>query len=262
MEKNVETFVNNRRSEGAQLLGSIEQDRAASKSQQAELERERLQGLMDRMAIGNSSSSSPQPSTTSRPNIPKPLFQPGNAPQYAQTGFSSQYQMPNSPPPGQTAHHQQQPYGQQPGTPGYYNPSALGRIAGPTSPQPHVTSFGINAMRPGPASPPPTTTSFGAQVMRPGPTSPPPTQTTFSQPPNQFSTYGNPAGQPQPGYVPPGFVPPPPPPGPPPLGPQQTYHLGGDSSGFYDQQGRPSSGAQQPQQHGQADPWAGLSAWK
>jgi ALIX V-shaped domain binding to HIV len=51
LEKNVEAFVNNRRAEGAQLLNQIEQDRTANKNAQAELERERLKGLMERMAI-------------------------------------------------------------------------------------------------------------------------------------------------------------------------------------------------------------------
>jgi hypothetical protein len=264
--------VNNRRSEGAQLLNQIEQDKAANKTAQAELERERLRGLMERMSMDPQnqahsaapSQASPPPKvpTNSRPT-PSPLFAPGNAPRYPQTNFSGQYQLPSSPPPNQT--NLPSPY--LPPAGGFnqqaYNPSAHGRIPGPASPPPHVTSFGANVMRPGPASPPPTVTSFGIQAMRPGPASPPPTQTSFSQP-HQYSTYGNQQATQQ-LYVPPGFVPPPPPPGPPPLGPQQTYHVQQQANDFYMQ--RPPSAQQQHPQHPQhpqnpGDPWAGLSAWK
>ncbi|GAB1319049.1 bck1-like resistance to osmotic shock [Madurella fahalii] len=258
LEKNVETFVNNRRAEGAQLLNQIEQDRAASKSAQAALEQERLRGLMQRMSMERPPSS-PQPAST-RPT-PAPLsFSPGTA--YPKVNSTGQYQLPSSPPPSQTT--VSQSYMQQPGQPGYntmtYNPSSHGRI-------------------PGPASPPATQTSFNIGPMRGGPASPPPTQTSFSQP-GRFSTYGNPAAQQQAplqqqqqqlqqqqqqqhgGYIPPNFVPPPPPPGPPPLGPQQTIHYGADYyTGDPNAMGRPGSGQQYQGQQPQ-DPWAGLSAWK
>lgn len=254
LEKNVETFVNNRRAEGAQLLNQIEQDRAASKGAQAALEQERLRGLMERMSVEQPPTSSHPPS--SRP-APAPLsFSSG--PMYPKTNYSGQYQLPSSPPPTQT--NAPQTFMQQPGQSFTYNPSSHGRI-------------------PGPASPPPTQTGFNIGPMR-GPASPPPTQTSFSQS-ARYSTYGNPAAmaqQQQPpsaqqqqqhhqqhaSYVPPNFVPPPPPPGPPPLGPQQTVHYG---AGFYTgdpNAGRPGSAQQhiQAQAQGQADPWAGLSAWK
>lgn len=261
LEKNVETFVNNRRAEGAQLLNQIEQDRAANKGAQAAMEQERIRGLMERMSM-EPPTSSPQP-TSSRPT-PAPLtFSPG--PMYPKTTFSGQYQLPSSPPPTQTT--APQSYMQQQGGQSFtYNPSSHGRI-------------------PGPASPPPTQSTFNIGHMRPGPASPPPTQTTFSQP-SRYSTYGNPAAMPhqqQPqqqqqiptqqqqqhaSYVPPNFVPPPPPPGPPPLGPQQTVHYG---AGYYNgdpNAGRPGSAQQhmpgqgQGPSQGQQDPWAGLSAWK
>lgn len=264
LEKNVDTFVNNRRAEGAQLLNQIEQDRAANKGAQAAMEQERIRGLMERMSM-EPPPTSPQP-TSSRPT-PAPLtFSPG--PSYPKTNFSGQYQLPSSPPPNQTT--APQSYMQQP-----YNPSSHGRI-------------------PGPASPPPTQSTFNISSMHGGPASPPPTQTSFSQP-SRFSTYGNPSAlqpqqpqqpqqhqhqQQQPtqqqqqhaSYIPPNFVPPPPPPGPPPLGPQQTIHYG---SGHYSSDpnvGRPGSAQQHhqgygpPGQGGQGaqgqDPWAGLSAWK
>jgi hypothetical protein len=267
LEKNVETFVNNRRAEGAQLLNQIEQDRAASKTSQAALEQERIRGLMERMSME-------PPTTSPRPNSSRPVPAPlsfSSAPMYPQT-FAAQYQLPNSPPATQTT--TPQSYMQQQPQSFTYNPSSHGRI-------------------PGPASPPPTQTTFNMGGMRPGPASPPPTQTSFAQP-GRFSTYGNPAAMPphqpqqyqqqqpqhppamqqqQPqqhaGYVPPNFVPPPPPPGPPPLGPQQTIHYGQDYYNGDPNVGRPGSAQQhnmhghgQGQGNGQQDPWAGLSAWK
>ncbi|CAK7202748.1 bck1-like resistance to osmotic shock [Sporothrix eucalyptigena] len=290
LEKNVDTFVNNRRSEGAQLLNQIEQDRSANKGQQAQLEQERLRGLMERMSVEPSSSTPPQqqqpqqpqqppsngPSSTppmsistgmsGRP-VPMPLYLSNTtttsrpAAQYPSTNFSGQYQVPSSPPPNQAA--MPSPYaghfGQQTAA---YNPSAHGRIPGPASPPPNMTTFGLSAIR--------------------GPASPAPTQTTFGQPgaSHQYSTYGNQqaapvqtphSGTPS-GYVPPGFVPPPPPRAPPPLGPQQTYHV--KPTDYYapppqqqQQQQQPQQQyqqqyQQQPPQQGQNDPWAGLNAWK
>ncbi|KAK4150808.1 BRO1-like domain-containing protein [Chaetomidium leptoderma] len=253
LDKNVETFVNNRRAEGAQLLNQIEQGRAANKSAHATMEQERLRGLMERMSVEPPPTSPHPPST--RPT-PAPLsFSPG--PVYPKTNFGGQYQLPSSPPPTQTS--APQSYMQQQLGQGFtYNPSSHGRI-------------------PGPASPPPTQTTFN--MGRPGPASPPPTQTSFSQS-ARYSTYGNPAAmqqQQQPptqqqqqhaSYIPPNFVPPPPPPGPPPLGPQQTIHYGADYYGGDPNAGRPGSSQQHRQVHGQGqgqgqqDPWAGLSAWK
>lgn len=251
LEKNVETFVNNRRSEGAQLLNQIEQDRAANKSAQAALEQERLRGLMERMSMEPPTTSSPHPSTNAGRPAPSPLNFQNSAPRYPPTNFAGQYQVPTSPPPNQTQMQYQ----------AAYNPSTYGRNPGPTSPPPTQTSFGGQpGFRPGPTSPPPTQTSFGQPSSRPHSTygNPHAAQSSIPQ------TYGNPhatqSTMPQ-TYVPPGFVPPPPPPGPPPLGPQQTMHYSQDwgYSGQQQQQ-RPSSTQQQPPN--QADPWAGLNAWK
>ncbi|KAK8090993.1 BRO1-like domain-containing protein [Apiospora phragmitis] len=262
LEKNVETFVNNRRSEGSQLLSQIEQDQASNKSQQAEVERERLRGLMERMSMDPSASTSPKP-TSQRPT-PTPLnFTQSSTPRYPQASFTGQYQVPpTSPPPMQTQY------------PSFSNPPPASSFS--TTPQPQNPAYGQQAYNPGswgrnpgPTSPPPTQTSFG---MGRGPASPPPNQTSFQH--NQYSTYGNPqAQQPQHSnqhqqnqYMPPGFVPPPPPPGPPPLGPQQTVHYAQQQQqqqqaphdyGYGNQQARSA----QPQQ-GQNDPWAGLSQWK
>lgn len=266
LDKNVETFVNNRRAEGGQLLNQIEQDRSANKSSQAELERERLRGLMDRMSMEPSQT---PPQTSSGRPTPAPLFQPGQAPRYPQTNFQGQYQVPTSPPPNQTNMQQMQQQGQQQQSwPGYTSPPATQSFGPPpintfSQPSYNPSQYGRT---PGPTSPPPNQTSFGMGAMR-GPTSPPPTQTSFGQSHQQYGggTYGNPqTPQQQPGYVPPGFVPPPPPPGPPPLGPQQTIHYGQQQG--YDgqpQSAHPHSAAPrsaQPQQP--HDPWAGLNAWK
>ncbi|KAL0944284.1 Vacuolar protein-sorting protein BRO1 [Colletotrichum truncatum] len=256
LEKNVESFVNNRRSEGAQLLNTIEQERSTRKDSHAELERERLRGLMERMSMEPSATSPKPPSN--RPT-PSPLNFANTTQRYPQTNFQGQYQVPQSPPatqqpyPSFAAPPTTQSYTPQPantyGQPAY-NPSQYGRTPGPTSPPPHQSTFGPTVLR-GPASPPPTQTSF-----------------------NQGQPYGSfPAQQQQ---MPPGFVPPPPPPGPPPLGPQQTFYGQQDYQQQQQQQQQqqnypqqnphsayPSSAhprSAQPQQN--SDPWAGLNNWK
>lgn len=67
LEKNVDSFVNNRRAEGASLLSQIEQKKANSSSGQAAAERERLQQLMERMSMeppSSASSSKQRPHST------------------------------------------------------------------------------------------------------------------------------------------------------------------------------------------------------
>lgn len=239
LEKNVQTFVHNRRAEGAQLLDRMDQDRSASKSNQAELEQERLRGLMERMSV-DPAKASPQTSTSNRPT-PAPLFQPGQGPRYPQSNFQGQYQVPTSPPPNQATYpgYSSPPPQSTFSAPMAYNPSQYGRTPGPTSPPPNQASFAVNRM---PHSPPPTQTSFG--------------QTHQHQPHQTYGNYGASQAQQPAGYVPPGFVPPPPPPGPPPLGPQQTFHYDGHSG---HQQGAQTRVTQPEQPH---DPWAGLNAWK
>lgn len=252
LEKNVETFVNNRRSEGAQLLNQIEQDRSTSKNSHAEMERERLRELMDRMSMDPSKSASPQPQATNRPT-PAPVFQQGQGPRYTQSSFTGQYQVPSSPPPNQQTMPGQQGYQNFSGAPTTqsFGPAPINTFVQPTyNPSQYATS------------PPPNQTSFAMGGYR-GAASPPPNQTTFGHQAHQsFSGYGASAApqQTQGGYVPPGFVPPPPPPGPPPLGPQQTFHYGSQEfpNSAHPTSAAPQSAAQQ-QPH---DPWAGLNAWK
>ena len=65
LEKNAEAFVNNRRSEGAQLLNQIERDKRGNADSQADRERDRLRDLMERMSTGPSVASSvPEPGAT------------------------------------------------------------------------------------------------------------------------------------------------------------------------------------------------------
>ncbi|CRK33355.1 hypothetical protein BN1708_001043, partial [Verticillium longisporum] len=275
LEKNVETFVNNRRSEGAQLLNQIEQDKSTRKDSHAETERERLRGLMERMSMDPNSSGQKPPSNRPIPsplNFTQPNSSSNSVPRYPQANFQGQYQVPQSPPPTQTSMQQQQypSFAAPPNTQSFtpqsantygqpaYNPSQYGRTPGPTSPPPHQSTFGPTVLR-GPASPPPTQTSFGQSQQPYGGWS-------SGQQPQQHS-HSHSLSQ---GQMPPGFVPPPPPPGPPPLGPQQTFYgqqqqqqQQNNPSSAYPNSAYPQSGHPSSAQPGQGnDPWAGLNAWK
>ncbi|KAL9063493.1 MAG: hypothetical protein Q9157_008215, partial [Trypethelium eluteriae] len=72
LHKNVETFVNNRRSEGGQLLSAIENAKANAGGVQADRERERLKELMERMSMDPSRSPGGQSQTSSQrpPSLP------------------------------------------------------------------------------------------------------------------------------------------------------------------------------------------------
>jgi hypothetical protein len=126
LEKNVDSFVNNRRAEGAQLLSQIEQNRSNANSGQASAERERLQQLMARMSM------EPSPSSPKPPPVPaqSPYRSSPISPQYPTTNPDPRFTIPpqRSPrPPSQTP----QPSSSQPtaGPNGYRNtpqqPSAL-----------------------------------------------------------------------------------------------------------------------------------------
>jgi hypothetical protein len=67
LEKNVESFVSNRRAEGAQLLHQIEQTKNSSAGGQAAAEQKRMQELMNRLSMEPKSSS---PSQTEAPTLP------------------------------------------------------------------------------------------------------------------------------------------------------------------------------------------------
>ncbi|EXJ80651.1 hypothetical protein A1O3_06935 [Capronia epimyces CBS 606.96] len=67
LEKNVESFVSNRRAEGAQLLHQIEQTKNSSADGQAAAEQKRIQELMNRLSMEPKSAS---PSQTEAPGLP------------------------------------------------------------------------------------------------------------------------------------------------------------------------------------------------
>ena len=138
LEKNVETFVNNRRSEGAQLLNQIEGERAANKGAQAALEQERLRGLMERMSV-EPPPLSPRPTPSSRPT-PTPLSFT-TTPLYPKTNYAGHYQLPSSPPPTQTTAPPSYLPQQPPNQPSTSAPSAQ-------APPPHLQHKPLSASRP------------------------------------------------------------------------------------------------------------------
>lgn len=263
LEKNVETFVNNRRSEGAQLLGQIERDKSSNAGVQADRERDRLRELMERMSMDPSSSSSLTRSK-SPSSRPAPLSRPSHSQsqQQQQQQQEQQLQLQSNTYPTKS-----------PPIPPPYTSKGL---QSPEIASVYNNGYPQYSMLPnGHYGPPP-----GRDFHQPGGVAGPndpynpmayPYQTPVSPPPNQQFYPSSPAvpGYPQyppqhNQYMPHGYVPPPPPPGPPP-GSQQTFT---NSSIPYP--AGPGGYAQHPtsrqsgssQQHGQVDPWAGLNAWK
>lgn len=232
LEKNVQSFVENRRSEGSQLLNTIE----AAKGSGADREQARLKELMERMSVNPSPNpSSNSPSHAAPAHRPPPIQSQGQAmynpvasppatPQY-QNGLRSPNNFTGYQPPGsaslagtfrQSAHTPQNPN---------YNPSTYG----PVSPPAHQQYF----------SPPPNQQPYGSQPI-----------TTQH---GQGQQYG--VG------VPPGWQPPPPPPGPPPAQDYSAMQAANYPSGPGGYANDPRRGQQQ-QSGAAADPWAGLSGWK
>lgn len=232
--KNVEGFVGNRKAEGSQLLNQIESGKASSGAGGADREQQRLKEMMDRMSMNPSSSphQQQQPQPPPRPMQPQQQHSYNNYNPAASPPVTPGYGMQPSPSP--YMQHQQQNYAQQQ----------------PQHQQPPQQSYQQHSQQPqqGYSYNP---TSYGM------PTSPPvaaPQNQYFSPPPNQNQNQGHQYGQQQ-NMLPHGYVPPPPPPGPP---PHQQY---GQQQGY----GQPQQQQQQQhsqQQQGQADPWAGLGAWK
>ncbi|SLM40806.1 BRO1 domain [Lasallia pustulata] len=255
LEKNVETFVNNRRSEGAQLLSQIERDKASNAGGQADKERDRLRELMERMSVDPSSSSLPTRSKSSS-SRPAPLSRPSQShsqqPQQQQSTPYPTKSPPISPPYTST---------------GLQSPD-IASVYSNGYPQYSVLSNGNYALPPGrdlyqsggAAGPNDPYNPMAYPYQAPG--SPPPNQQFY---PQNSAVPAYPQYPPQHNqYMPHGYIPPPPPPGPPP-GSQQTFP---NPSTPYP--AGPGGYAQHPtlrqsgssQQHGQNDPWAGLNAWK
>jgi hypothetical protein len=234
--KNVEGFVGNRKAEGSQLLNQIESGKASSGAGGADREQQRLKEMMDRMSMNPTSSphqqQQPQPP-------PRPL-------QLQQQHSYNNYNPAASPPvtPG---------YGMQPTPSPYMHQQNYAQQ--PQNQQPQQSNYQQHQQPQQPQGYSYNPNSYGM------PTSPPaaaPQNQYFSPPPNQNqgqNLYGQ-IGQQQQNMLPHGYVPPPPPPGPPPH--QQHQQQG------YGQQPQQGYGQQQygQQQQGQADPWAGLGAWK
>ncbi|KAJ5407823.1 hypothetical protein N7509_001706 [Penicillium cosmopolitanum] len=262
LRKNVETFISNRRSEGAQLLSQIERDKASGVSEQEDREREKLRQLMERLSTEPKSSTSPSTGSAAAPPAPSKIKSPPppvHAPSYSATGPSPQMSprypptMPGAPPSGVPLSHSPAPYGQYMGAnPGYMpgQPFQQGAAA--------PLSEGYNPM------------AYPYQT----PVSPPPNQQYFSQTPTPYSGYtsASPApsaavAAPQQHYMAPqGYIPPPPPPRP--QQPSYPPSAGGvypSGPGGYSQ-ARPYGHQKAPSQSqppsASNDPWAGLNAWK
>ncbi|KIW05908.1 uncharacterized protein PV09_03102 [Verruconis gallopava] len=269
LAKNVETFVNNRRSEGGQLLAAIENARKENQSGLVDWERERLAQLVDRMSVNNPSSgnSSPGPrgpmSVSSGSSGGRPNF--GNA--------------PTSPPQSQIV--QQYAVAPAPGSSQFGPPSGVTSLG--TGYFPRQNGTGIS-------SPPATATQHVTYNPASwGPVSPPPQQQFFSQNINQpgarYSQQSMPSYTPhqqqpvpsqvQPQQMPPGWQPPPPPPGAPPNQQDMNFGIGAGMQSYpsgpggysgsvmrHPPQGQSHSQTGMQQQPGSADPWSGLSGWK
>ncbi|KAE8322983.1 BRO1-like domain-containing protein [Aspergillus sergii] len=258
LRKNVETFINNRRSEGAQLLGQIEREKASSATDQEDREREKLRQLMERL------STEPKPSSSSSPSgVPAKVKSPPppvHTPSYPGPGISSPKMSPRYPPVAGQSHapplsHSPAPYSQ-------YANTAAGVSYVPGQP-----------FQQGAAAP--LTESYNPMAYPfPASASPPPTQQYFSSTPTPYSGYSNPTPPTAPSqFMPQGYVPPPPPPrpqqttyptstGPFPSGPggyAQTRPYG--SSQHHKVQSQSSQSQSHPAPSS-ADPWAGLNAWK
>ncbi|KAI4237574.1 MAG: hypothetical protein LQ349_001745 [Xanthoria aureola] len=250
LEKNVDTFVTNRRSEGAQLLGQIERDKANHSGGQADRERDRLRDLMERMSMDPSSS--PAKTSTSRP----PTL---SGPSQTHDPYSNKSQPPAS------SNYYPRPSSNPNTAPSLHSPAGLPR----GYPQ-HSATGVTKGERMGEAGGVPSVNDPYNPMVYPfqSPLSPPPPgqgvyyHNHVQAPHHPYSQQAYPQnGQ----YSQQGYVPPPPPPGPPPpsqmiFGNPDMSHPSGPGGYAYHQPPRQNEGAATQQE--QHDPWAGLNAWK
>lgn len=300
LEKNVESFVNNRRAEGAQLLSQIEQKRSSASSGQAAAERERLQQLMERMSM-EPPPSSPNPPRAGAASVPIPSRSSNPDPRFTippqRPPSSSQVRQQFSPPnavPNGTQNTSQQgivpsnnhPFAQGAATPlsSGYNPMAY-PFATQTSPpiQPsHPAHSSQQYFSPTSVSP---NSPFSAQAQQLH--QPPLQQLQLHHAPFQQMNFAAPSppiqtqppqqAQPPPPQqqpwqytqqhpygLPSSYVPPPPPPGPPGGGSQTQYppNTGGPYPSGPGGYAQSVPRHSQQQQTGSTDPWAGLNAWR
>lgn len=253
LEKNVETFVNNRRAEGAQLLSQIERGKVAAAGGQADRERDRLRELMERMSMDPSSNSPIKAASHSGP-----LSRPSQAEDsYSLTApplsppYISKQTRANSDTPSLHAQSNTSPYMSNP----HYQPSPHGNHVSGHHQFPGrerhpyggglLTSDAYNPMA-YPFQPPATLPpAQGGMQLNPA-------QTGYNEHPQHSQ------------YLPHGYIPPPPPPGPPPTSQPNFGNANGPypaGVGGYAHHQTSSQGNGNVHQ-GQNDPWAGLSAWK
>ena len=290
LEQNVDSFVNNRRGEGSQLLNQIEQNKANSTGSQASAERDRLQQLMEKMSIDQRQSSSPPVATRptassnhSHQNSQSPAPTPPAPPPQLNIPQSRSPNPQPYPQPGLNGYPYSATVGSQPFTQGAaqpvsegYNPMAY-PYQTPISPAPPSAHPYYTPMSATPGvqhngafygSPPPAPGTQQPQLHR---TSTPHQQLNFTSPTSQTP-------QPHMYAMAGGYMPPPPPPGPPGGGSQTVYPPssgpfpagpGGYAqfgrAGQYASHGQSSPPQGQPGGHQPStsqDPWAGLSAWK
>lgn len=245
LEKNVETFVNNRRSEGAKLLSHIERENAMNASGQADRERDRLRGLMERVSFGQTSSSPPtfsshsvevpRPSHVNHAFSSKPTPSPTNFPQPSDSNLQppllhatgAAYNHPPSPEDHRQNRNQSLPSQES---------SSAGAI--------HSVNDSYNPVE---------YTSQSTNSLPP--------QGEFS---SRFSQLGSPQYSQNGQFLPQGYIPPPPPPGPPPnlhSGFRTAIHQYSSGPDTYNQYQTSLHGSGSSQ-NTQNDLWAGLSAWK
>ncbi|KIW33095.1 uncharacterized protein PV07_04590 [Cladophialophora immunda] len=216
LEKNVDSFVSNRRAEGAQLLHQIEQTKNSSADGQAAAEQKRMQELMNRLSMEPKPTSPSQseppalpplpPMTVSRSPVPvSPTHPTTNAdprftipPRHSPApvmpnGYSNHFQppsQPRNPSPIETQH----VFAQGAAAPlsSGYNPMAYPERS-VTSPSQQPASYGFSPI----TSPPPGSTN--AYFPPPGQTHQP---LAFTSPSHQYPQYPFPPLQP--GAPPPG----------------------------------------------------------
>lgn len=209
LKANVDAFVSNRRSEGGQLLNSIEAAKNGAGTGQADRERERLQDLMERMSISNDGA------TSQSPALPQQQQQRHRPPPLQQESYSySQMQPPSAPLYNPAASPPKMPRYQPVSTPQYQQQQQQHSSPSPYQSQhnPPAPAAPYNPNSYGPVSPPAQAQYFSPP---PGQYAYPPTQTApLHQHLQQQAQQGMQGQYGQ--QVPAGYVPPPPPPGPPP----------------------------------------------
>lgn len=250
--KNVQTFVNNRRSEGAQLLGQIEREKSINAGSQADRERDRLREIMERMSMDPSLSSSPTKSSFRPAALPRPLQSTDPKVSKLQSSSSPHYSPHLDPNTHQSFPHTTSNTGLYQGVPQNLSSS--------------IGSHPRSQQRPGSRDSP---TSGGISPLA-DPYNPMayPFQTPVSLAPSRNHFNPNHSGHLQYAqhtqYIPQGYIPPPPPPGPPPssqlaYGSSNVVQSTGTGAYAYPHTSLPVAHDSQPDQ---SDPWAALHAWK